>query len=79
MNDRSRTAVLDQDPEFARKLLWRIGWLCVPILLIAYVIACVDRVNVGFAAIMATKDLGMSLSVFGFGAALNFSASLSRT
>jgi ACS family tartrate transporter-like MFS transporter len=76
MNDRSGTAVPDQDSEFARNLLWRVGWRCVPILLIAYVIAYIDRVNVGFAAITATKDLGMSPSVFGFGAGLFFLAYL---
>ena len=66
----------DQDSEFARNLLWRVGWRCVPVLLIAYVIAYIDRVNVGFAAITASKDLGMSPSVFGFGAGLFFLAYL---
>ncbi len=37
-----------------------------------YIIAFVDRVNIGFAAITASKDLGMSPSVFGFGAGIFF-------
>jgi len=76
MSDRSAAAAPDQDSEFARNLLWRVGWRCVPILLIAYVTAYIDRVNVGFAAITASKDLGMSPSVFGFGAGLFFLAYL---
>lgn len=76
MNDRPTAVMPDQDSDFARKLLWRVGWRCVPILLIAYVVAYIDRVNVGFAAITATKDLGMSPSAFGFGAGLFFLAYL---
>ncbi|HLH86996.1 MAG TPA: MFS transporter [Xanthobacteraceae bacterium] len=75
MNE-SITALPDQDSEFARNLLARVGWRCVPVLLIAYVTAYIDRVNVGFAAITATKDLGMSPEVFGFGAGLFFVAYL---
>jgi D-galactonate transporter len=66
----------DENSEFARNLLWRVGWRCVPMLVIAYIIAYIDRVNIGFAAITATKDLGMSPSVFGFGAGLFFLAYL---
>lgn len=66
----------EEDSAFARDLMWRVGWRCVPVLVIAYVIAYVDRVNIGFAAITASKDLGMSPSVFGFGAGLFFLAYL---
>jgi ACS family tartrate transporter-like MFS transporter len=76
MLDRRAAPLPDQDSDFARRLLARVGWRCVPILLIAYVIAYIDRVNVGFAAITASKDLGMSESVFGFGAGLFFLAYL---
>jgi hypothetical protein len=55
MSDLSAAALPDPDSDFTRKLLARVGWRCVPILLIAYVIAYIDRVNVGFAAITATK------------------------
>ncbi|HET6605937.1 MAG TPA: MFS transporter [Rhodopila sp.] len=69
-------ALADENSEFARALLWRVGLRCVPVLVISYIIAYIDRVNVGFAAITATKDLGMSPSVFGFGAGLFFLAYL---
>jgi MFS family permease len=76
MSEGATAALPGQDSDFARDLLWRVGWRCVPILLVAYVIAYIDRVNVGFAAITAAKDLGMSPSVFGFGAGLFFVAYL---
>lgn len=53
-------------------LFTRVGRRCVPLLLIAYIVSFIDRVNIGFAAITASKDLGMSASVFGFGAGVFF-------
>jgi MFS family permease len=70
------TVLADENSEFARKLLWRVALRCVPVLAISYIISYMDRVNIGFAAITASKDLGMSPSVFGFGAGLFFLAYL---
>ncbi|HEY1934948.1 MAG TPA: MFS transporter [Acetobacteraceae bacterium] len=50
----------------------RITWRFMPILLLAYLAAYIDRVNVGFAALTANKDLGLSSVQFGFGAGLFF-------
>ena len=69
-------ALPDENSEFARTLLRRVGLRCVPVLVVSYIISYVDRVNVGFAAITASKDLGMSPAVFGFGAGLFFLAYL---
>ena len=76
MSDSPGAATWDENSDFARALFWRVGWRCLPILVIAYVIAYIDRVNIGFAAITASKDLGLSPSVFGFGAGLFFLAYL---
>src|SRR6185436_8814130 len=57
---------------FERETLARVARRCIPLLLLAYIIAFIDRVNIGFAAITASKDLGMSPSVFGFGAGIFF-------
>jgi MFS transporter, ACS family, tartrate transporter len=43
-----------------------------PILIAAFVVSYVDRVNVGFAAITASKDLGLTASMYGLGAGLVF-------
>jgi len=45
---------------------------CVIPLLFAFVISYLDRVNVGFAAITANKDLGLTAAQYGFGAGLLF-------
>lgn len=67
-----QSAALDADEAYARELFGRIGLRVVPVLLAAFVISYIDRVNVGFAAITASKDLGMSAADFGFGAGLFF-------
>jgi len=51
-----------------RKVAWRIT----PILLLCYVIAYLDRVNVGFAKLQMAKDLQLSDAVYGFGAGVFF-------
>lgn len=43
-----------------------------PILLINYIVAYVDRVNVGFAKLQMLSDLKFSESVYGFGAGIFF-------
>ena len=51
-----------------RKVAWRI----MPILFVGYIIAYIDRVNVGFAKLQMMGDLGFSDSVYGFGAGIFF-------
>ena len=43
-----------------------------PFLALAYMVNFLDRVNVGFAALHMNADLGLSPSVFGFGAGIFF-------
>jgi D-galactonate transporter len=51
-----------------RKITWRI----MPFLFLCYVLAYVDRVNVGFAKLQMQQALGMSDSVYGLGAGIFF-------
>src|ERR1700674_5512506 len=44
----------------------------VPFLFVLYVLSYVDRVNISFAALQMTGDLGFSNAVFGFGAGIFF-------
>ena len=44
----------------------------IPFLCLAYAVNFLDRVNIGFAALHMNKDLGLSPSVFGFGAGIFF-------
>jgi len=50
------------------KVLWRI----VPFLLLCYIVAYLDRVNVGVAGLTMNQDLGLSPSEFGWSAGLFF-------
>ncbi|QEI08283.1 MFS transporter [Pigmentiphaga aceris] len=50
------------------KVFWRI----VPFIMLCYVVAYLDRVNVGFAKLQMSQDLGFSETVFGLGAGLFF-------
>lgn len=51
-----------------RVVIWRL----IPLLLLAYLAAYVDRINIGFAGTALKRDLGFSNTVFGFGAGLFF-------
>ena len=49
-----------------------VTWRLVPALLLLYIVAWLDRVNVGFAALQMNGDLGFSATVYGFGAGVFF-------
>lgn len=51
-----------------RKVFWRI----VPFIMLCYVVAYLDRINVGFAKLQMSQDLGFSETVFGLGAGIFF-------
>jgi D-galactonate transporter len=51
-----------------RKVTWRL----LPFLMLCYVVAYLDRVNVGFARLQMLSDLGFSETVYGLGAGMFF-------
>lgn len=52
----------------------KIAWRFVPFLGLCYFVAYLDRVNVGFAKLTMDADLGLSDTMFGFGAGVFFLA-----
>lgn len=50
----------------------RIGWRLLPLLFTCYIVAYLDRVNVGFAKLQMVGELGWSDAVYGFGAGIFF-------
>lgn len=50
----------------------KIGLRILPLLFLSYVFNYVDRVNISFAALQMTGDLGFSNAVFGLGAGIFF-------
>ncbi|MCO8048459.1 MFS transporter [Acinetobacter towneri] len=60
------------DMEIEKSTLKKITWRIVPFIMILYLIAYIDRVNIGFAALTMKEDLGFTASVLGFGAGIFF-------
>jgi len=50
----------------------KVAWRIIPLLMICYIVAYLDRVNVGFAKLQMLSDLGFSEAVYGFGAGVFF-------
>jgi len=59
---------MDLETATYRKVTWRL----IPFLFACYILAYVDRVNVGFAKLQMQSDLRMSDTVYGIGAGLFF-------
>lgn len=64
----------DEQLTVQRSTLRKIRNRCVIPLLIGFVISYLDRVNVGFAALTANEDLGLTATQYGWGAGLLFLA-----
>ncbi len=58
----------EAEAKVVNKVIWRV----LPLLTFAFVLAYIDRTNVGFAALTMNEDLGLTESQFGFGAGLLF-------
>jgi sugar phosphate permease len=64
-------AVSDDIPsELYRKIAWRL----LPVIGIAYAVAIIDRVNIGFAKLQMSPDIGLSAAAYGLGAGIFFLA-----
>jgi MFS family permease len=53
-------------------ILRRVSLRLVPFLLVAYLVAVIDRTNVGFASIQMNHDIGMTGAAFGFAGGIFF-------
>jgi MFS family permease len=59
-------------PEFEKATFDKIAWRLIPFLFICYIVAFLDRVNVGFAKLQMAVDLKFSDAAYGFGAGIFF-------
>src|SRR5579871_5987442 len=57
---------------FERAVYHRVTLRLLPYLFVCYILAYIDRVNVGFAKLQMQQDLGMSEAVYGLGAGIFF-------
>src|SRR6476660_8009221 len=63
-----------EDPARQQRILRRVQRRIIPFAFICYVVAYIDRVNIGFAATELQQDLHLSQTQYGFGAGLFFLA-----
>ena len=61
-----------EPPDVATVTLRKITLRLIPFLFVLYIVAWLDRVNVGFAALQMNSDLGFSSAAFGFGSGVFF-------
>ena len=59
-------------PEFEKATYSKVTWRLIPFLFLCYILASLDRVNVGFAKLQMQADLGFSDTVYGLGAGMFF-------
>src|SRR5262245_2449606 len=62
----------DEGATLERVALRKVTRRLIPFLMLLYVVAWLDRVNVGFAALQMNEALGFSPRVYGFGAGIFF-------
>src|ERR1700676_4920695 len=68
MSDTAAPASSLIEERVIRKITWRL----IPFLMLLYLVAFLDRINVGFAALTMNKDVGLTSQMFGFGAGVFF-------
>jgi sugar phosphate permease len=66
------TAAATYTPQFMKATFDKVAWRLIPFLFICYIVAFLDRVNVGFAKLQMAPDLNFSDVVYGFGAGIFF-------
>jgi len=70
--NRGKMDVTATDPAVAERARKRIAWRLLPFLFLLYIIAFLDRMNVGAAALQMPGDLGFNDKVVGLGAGMFF-------
>jgi len=59
-------------PDFRRRTIVKVSWRLLPLVVVSYLVAYIDRTNVAFAALTMNKDLGLSAYAYGWGAGIFF-------
>ena len=59
-------------PELRRRTVAKVAWRLLPLVVVSYLVAYIDRTNIAFAALTMNQDLGLSAYVYGLGAGIFF-------
>ncbi|WP_130830808.1 MFS transporter [[Erwinia] mediterraneensis] len=60
------------DSDVEKMVMRKLSWRLIPLLIACYVIAVIDRANIGVAALTMNADIGLSAASFGLAAGLFF-------
>ena len=66
------STALQSSTPFEEATYLKVTWRLIPLLLLCYIVAYLDRVNVGFAKLQMAGELGFSDAVYGLGAGMFF-------
>ena len=58
--------------EIEQRTIKKVSWRLLPLIVVIYFVAYMDRTNVGFASFGMTRDLGFTATLFGWGAGIFF-------
>lgn len=59
-------------PEFQRRTVLKVWWRLLPLVIVAYLVAYIDRTNIAVASLTMNPDLGFSAYLYGWGAGIFF-------
>jgi ACS family tartrate transporter-like MFS transporter len=74
LQSKHRGAVVSRENPLEARTIEKVSARFLPLLIVCYFVAYLDRVNVSFAALTMNADLGLSATVYGFGAGIFFIA-----
>lgn len=60
------------DQALEKRTISKVSWRLLPLIVVIYFVAYIDRTNVGFAALGMNKDLGFTAYLYGWGAGIFF-------
>src|ERR1700681_759370 len=60
------------DKALEKQTIAKVSWRLLPLIVVIYFVAYIDRTNVGFAAFGMNKDLGFTAYIYGWGAGIFF-------
>ncbi|WP_249147453.1 MFS transporter [Bradyrhizobium jicamae] len=72
MTSASTISTDEGDDRVAAQLYSKVGWRILPFLMLCYVVAFLDRINIGYAQLQMKQTLTFSDATYGFGAGIFF-------
>src|ERR1043166_7413525 len=61
---------MDAHPDLAEKVYRKVAFRLIPVLILCYIFAFLDRANIGFAKLQFDADLGFDEAIYGLGGGL---------